>query len=266
MKKAARETTSLETGLRLTGFQVCLASYVFGPIQTILIQNANLSDSIGQIYDNLTSQPVNIKKSYGAALKASDLPEGIARFFPLAPSDPRTATRSSESPSDLTSIPNPSTSASGLPPQTLLPVLRAIRRDVENIRKAIAKIHMRMVGASILVVYEADWVRADEGVKVLEQKCGREGSTDVAIGEEGVEDDTESDGDEDGDDEDEDEDDDLLNHPSLPYVVKVIDFAHTRSTPGQGPDQGVLLGIDTLLRLLDGRIEQVLNVTNFALN
>ncbi|KAJ2992272.1 hypothetical protein NUW54_g7978 [Trametes sanguinea] len=40
-------------------------------------------------------------------------------------------------------------------------------------------------------------------------------------------------------------------------VWDVRDFAHTKHVPGAGPDEGVLKGVDTVLRLLDGRIEQV---------
>ncbi len=96
-----------------------------------------------------------------------------------------------------------------------------------------------MVGGSFLVVYEADWDRAREGLKLLE--------------------------DEDDEDEDEDEDDDdenVAKKPSPPYVVKLIDFAHTHFVPGKGPDEGVLLGVDTFLRLIDGRIEQVKALMN----
>ncbi|KAI1791590.1 hypothetical protein LXA43DRAFT_1010937 [Ganoderma leucocontextum] len=39
-----------------------------------------------------------------------------------------------------------------------------------------------------------------------------------------------------------------------PYLVKLIDFAHTKTVPGIGPGEGVLKGVDTVLRLLDGRI------------
>ena len=45
---------------------------------------------------------------------------------------------------------------------------------------------------------------------------------------------------------------------SLVYcLVKLIDFAHTRVAAGEGPDGGALLGMDTTLKLLGGRITQV---------
>ena len=41
------------------------------------------------------------------------------------------------------------------------------------------------------------------------------------------------------------------------YTISLIDFAHTRVVPGEGPDQGVLLGMDTLIKLVAQRKEEV---------
>ena len=153
-------------------------------------------------------------RSYGKSLKSSDLPDGISHFFPVGQA--------------------PSTS-SGLPKQTLLPILHAIREDVADIREVFTTLEIRMIGGSLLIVYEADWARAEDGLQRLWLDAGDE---------EGEED----------DEEDEDDDDD---RPGPPFVVKIIDFAHTRLAPGEGPDEGVLLGLDTVLRLLDGRIAQI---------
>ncbi|KAL0947753.1 hypothetical protein HGRIS_013831 [Hohenbuehelia grisea] len=203
MLKTARETTSLETGVRLTGFQV---------------------------YDNTTGKAVNTPKSYGKSIKPADLPDGIARFFPVASSTSTSASQPSETETADSTAPG----SSGLPRQTLLPMLRYIREDVAELKDALAQIELRMVGGSVLIVYEADWERAVEGLKAIE---------------EGVDE-------EDGDDDDDDESD-TAKKPSPPYVVKLIDFAHTRLVPGQGPDEGILLGLKTVLRLIDGRIEQL---------
>lgn len=79
----------------------------------------------------------------------------------------------------------------------------------------------------MLIMYEADWSRAEEGVRRL--RISKENRND-------------------GDD---------LKSQRSPCVVKLIDFAHARLTPGEGPDMGVLQGIDTMLKLLDGRIMEV---------
>ncbi|KAG6909792.1 hypothetical protein DXG01_015285 [Tephrocybe rancida] len=190
MITTAKNTTSFETGVRLTGFQV---------------------------YDNHTSLVVNTPKSYGKSIKAADLPDGISRFFPLGSTDEAS-----------------NTSTSGLPLDTLLPILREIRENVAEIKDVYSELEIRMVGGSLLVVYEADWEHAKEGVKRLDEEDEEE-----------------------EDDDDDDDDDEGTKRPGPPYVVKLIDFAHTRLTPGEGPDEGVLLGMDTLLKLIDGRIGQL---------
>ena len=48
--------------------------------------------------------------------------------------------------------------------------------------------------------------------------------------------------------------------PGPPFTVKLIDFAHTKLEKGLGPDQGVLFGLDTTIRILEGRIREVQEV------
>ncbi|KAF8888239.1 hypothetical protein BD779DRAFT_1470287 [Infundibulicybe gibba] len=115
---------------------------------------------------------------------------GIARFFPVGDGNG-----------------SPDSSKHGLPLALLLSVIRGVRRDIAQIRDILASIEMRMVGGSLLIIYEADWSRAQD------------------------------------------------SPPG--YIVKLIDFAHTKLAPGMGLDAGVLLGVDTVLRLLDGRIEEL---------
>ena len=185
---------------------------------------------LSQVYDLETGKAVNTPKSYGKSIKPSDLPDGIARFFPIAPDTlPEPAPPSAEG-----GDPAPS-QGTGLPADLLLPVLESLKQDIAEIRAALAQVHMRMVGGSILVIYEADWQRARDGVKWLEEHAQ----------------------DEDDDEEEEDEDEDGEKRVGPPYLVKLIDFAHTKIVPGIGPDEGVLKGVDTVLSLLDGRIEQV---------
>ena len=162
------------------------------------------------MYDNTTSQVVVTPKTYGKSINKSQLPEGIARFFPVGSSKAG----------------GPSL---GLPVQLLLPVLHGIREDIAEIRQVLASFEMRMVGASILIAYEGNLKRAEETLERTEEE------------------------EEDEEDEDESEDEEK---PGPPYVVKLIDFAHTRITPGRGPDKGVLTGLDTLIGLIDGRIAQ----------
>lgn len=169
------------------------------------------------MYDNVTAQPVNTPKAYGKSIKASDLPEGIAKFFPVS------------SP----------TATSGLTAPVLLPIIQAIREDIAEIKEVFAGIDMRMVGGSLLIIYEGDIEKAKAGVAWMDT----------------VEDDDEEAG-EDNEEESDDEESKAIR-PGPPYVVKLIDFAHTRITPGEGPDEGVLKGLQTVLTLLDERIAAV---------
>lgn len=169
-----------------------------------------------KVYDNSTGKAINTPKTYGKSIKASDLPDGIAKFFPLGDG-----------------------STSGLPKELLLPILESTRANIAEIREALQSLEFRMVGGSLLIVYEADLARAKEGVAYLAERGGL------------PEDDF---GDE---DEDEDEKEGAERKTRMPYLVKLIDFAHVKLVQGQGPDEGVLLGVDTTLKLLDDRIAQV---------
>lgn len=111
---------------------------------------------------------------------------------------------------------------------------------MQDIRDAFAALEIRMVGGSLLILYESDAVRAEEGLKWM------------------LRDEDEDEENEDDEDDDSDSDDPSKPpKPSPPYDVRLIDFAHTRFVPGQGPDEGVLLGFDTILSLLDERIAAV---------
>ncbi|TFL07905.1 hypothetical protein BDV98DRAFT_521135 [Pterulicium gracile] len=187
MTNTAKNTTSFETGVRLTGFQV---------------------------YDNTTGTAINTPKSYGKSIKRTDLPSGIARFFPC------------------------SHPAEGLPRSTLLPILQGIKENVEEIRDAVKGVEIRMVATSLLIMYEGDVEKAGEGVRYMDM------DEDEDVPEEKEEDDS-------------DDDDEEEEGSKWPFVVKLIDFAHTKHVPGQGPDEGFLKGVDTTLRLLEGRIKEV---------
>ncbi|KAG6849380.1 hypothetical protein H0H93_008934 [Arthromyces matolae] len=183
MEKTSRETTSWRTGVRLTEFQV---------------------------YDNKTSKPVCTPKSFGKAIKETELAHGFAKCFPVH-GEPSSSSSSS--------------STLGLPRRLLLPVLHGIRETTARIREAYASLEMRIIGGSLLIIYEADWTLAEEGLKrVPPQPLDNRKAPGVR---------------------------------RLPYNVKLVDFAHTQVMVGSGPDEGVLLGLDTMLKLLDGRIAEL---------
>src|ERR1700736_1310298 len=109
-----------------------------------------------KVHDRNTSKPVITSKAYGKSIKASELPDGIACFFPVAP----TTSRSPEPGESVTSAP-------GLPKAILLPILEALRDDVAEMLEAFQEVEFRMVGGSLLIIYEGDWERAAEGIKLF---------------------------------------------------------------------------------------------------
>jgi len=147
----------------------------------------------------------------------------------------------------------------GLPSTLLVPILRSIRKSVQGIRDSLSSIELRLIGSSLLIVYEGDWDRAKMGVQWLAEQPVGMSSEEEEEKEEEMYGDTEEDvegvegweGDEEGSEESSEE------GSESPCVVRLIDFAHTRLLPGQGPDVGVLKGLESLLGLLDGRIASV---------
>ncbi|TFK46404.1 SAICAR synthase-like protein [Heliocybe sulcata] len=260
MIKSAAATTSLTTGVRVTGFQV---------------------------FDSATFGMIKTEKAYGKSIKPEDLPDAFRRIFPVMSSPCAT-----EPSPDAT--PDP-----GLPAPTLLRILLSLRTDVTQIRAAVESVEMRMVGGSLLIVYEghpriAETIWEVTGGEPGEGEREREERIAVEEGEEldeGLSEEEESEGSEEGDgDTSVDTSMTTTTHgsvsvsgsqsqsseasqsssnlssslsslssgaPSAPYVARLIDFAHTKLTPGMGPDEGVLIGLDTVLKLLEGRIEEV---------
>jgi 1D-myo-inositol-tetrakisphosphate 5-kinase/inositol-polyphosphate multikinase len=94
----------------------------------------------------------------------------------------------------------------------------SVRGDVADIQVVFTAFEIRMVRGSLLIIYEADWARAEDGFQQLWLDEGKE--------------------------EHEEEDDDEDDRPGPRFVVKIIDFTHTRMALGEGPDEGVLLGFD----------------------
>ncbi|KAG6332882.1 hypothetical protein ID866_6207 [Astraeus odoratus] len=231
MIRVAKQTTSLTTGIRLTGFQV---------------------------YANDHPDPLVIPKVYGKTIKPEQLPEGIARFFPVRSVSPsfqqgsQGGSSSASSPDAIATLPI----QPGLPPSILLTLLPRLLTALERLRSALAEAEVRMVGGSVLIIYEGDWTRAE-----LAAKASSNGSAPTTT-EDDDDEEVEVEVDEQGQivfdtvmtDSDDDDDDE---QPPRFFTVSLIDFAHTRLVPGQGPDAGVLLGVDTLLRLIRDRYDTI---------
>jgi 1D-myo-inositol-tetrakisphosphate 5-kinase/inositol-polyphosphate multikinase len=128
----------------------------------------------------------------------------------------------------------------------LVPILKSILECVQELRDVLSSIELCLVGSSLLIIYEGDWDRAEMGVQWLAEQPASMGSE-----EEEIYDDTEGGAEEvEGSEESEE-------GSECPCVVRLIDFAHTRLKAGQGPDVGVLKGLDSLVGLLQGRIAEI---------
>lgn len=158
-----------------------------------------------------------------------------------------------------------STSNIGLPADTLLTLLTSLHASLTDLRKSLSGAHVRIVGGSVLIIYEGDCERAAAA-------SGRGGGP-------GNQEEVESEEDEETDDEqfevEVDEQGEIIMDSTLDetsesssevsymdpeprlYTVSLIDFAHARIVSGEGPDQGILTGMDTLIGLVDLRKQQV---------
>ncbi|KAF8826412.1 hypothetical protein HHX47_DHR5000035 [Lentinula edodes] len=306
MIKTARETTSGVCGIRITGFQVHPQPSA-SPVNT----------GTNAVSKQLT--PIITTKLYGKSLKKEQLPEGMRRVFPVLGEPvpiaiPETTSAAGSASSSGSSTPfeayTSSTASSnvpysdstfkqprtnlGLPPDLLLPILRSIHTSLTHLHSIMQGVELRMVGGSLLVVWEGDEQRAREGVEWMKER-------EIKITErirqeadvEGNEDDDseylDSDDDDEGGTSSDEDNENVSAHepspdsasaltdetniasrstsrpsskshrrkPSAPYALSLIDFAHTRFVPGQGPDVGVLLGLDTFAKLIEGRILEV---------
>lgn len=182
-----------------------------------------------QNWDSTTQTVIATQKDYGRSLEPSGLPSGIARFLPLASQ----------------STPH------GLPAHLLESVLDWLIAQTWVILSALEETEARFVGMSLLVMYETsvpDLERSLEDTSIDSDLCATdEGSSDEDewSADEGAEQESRP----------------KRPQRNKPTSIKLIDFAHSRPAPGQGPDEGVLLGVKTFLCLLEGRRQEVLKST-----
>ena len=118
-----------------------------------------------------------------------------------------------------------------------------------------------MRGGSLLVVVEGDPEALERAI--LRSASASATATTTSPTTAGNQDNTATDPDDDDDDDAEsvsttDEEGNAKPETLLPLEMRLIDFAHTRSAVGEGPDEGVLLGlrtVQTLLKSLTARLE-----------
>lgn len=109
-------------------------------------------------------------------------------------------------------------------------VAQAFLVDVKRIQEVLERQESRMYSASLLFVFEGDGV----ALRAAMEEASRPPPTL-----------TNGDG-----PEDEHEDEDEVSDPKI-YSVKVIDFAHAEWTPGKGPDENSLVGIKSVVKIME---------------
>ncbi|EXJ56293.1 uncharacterized protein A1O5_12560 [Cladophialophora psammophila CBS 110553] len=115
-------------------------------------------------------------------------------------------------------------------------LIRRFIRELESIQYVLENEESRMYSASVLMVYEGDPEALEISIAGEEEEDGRDG---VDGGEGMLQD----------DDEDEEDDEEDTRPPKV-HELRLIDFAHARWTPGEGPDQNAIKGIQSLLAIL----------------
>lgn len=156
---------------------------------------------------------------YGKSLTVPQLPEALQRAFPVC-----TSTSTSE----------------GLPASHLAAVLKIIRARIAAYLERFERIPWRIYGSSLLVIYEGHLPTLEESLQSTTEGLECELELD--------EDDVGGDHEDDGEEEER----------KYACTVKAIDFAHAwDAQESQDGDAGYTEGLRTLLRLVEGRLEEV---------
>lgn len=253
MTKAAAATTSKQTGVRLTGFQVSsflLPSVV--QLDDMLCAEAEFRRFAPhlQVWDSTTQAFVTTPKAFGKTITVADLPTGISRFFypPLSPALPFELADSAST-SSTSSDPATSARPSPLPKDLLIPIFSAIILRLKQMERMLSSLEIRVRGSSLLIVVEGDPAALAAAVDRVQAEAANPSSRPGAE-EEDDDSDAESVSTTDGEG-------NAKPHTLLPFDVKWIDFAHARAAPGEGKDEGLILGVKTTRELLEGLRERL---------
>ncbi|KAG9763944.1 SAICAR synthase-like protein, partial [Aureobasidium melanogenum] len=141
-------------------------------------------------------------------------------------------------------------------PELLRDIISNIEEAVGSIEQIIANQESRMYSASLLFVYEGDpHVRKEALDFAIAQTAEDRVSDGLLVKSQGGKREESEELDEEDDDDDDDEEDEQAD-PKL-FDIKMIDFAHAEWTPGQGPDENMLVGIRSVRKVLKNLMKQV---------
>ncbi|PWN29188.1 SAICAR synthase-like protein [Jaminaea rosea] len=242
MEAAAKATTSAETGIRLTSWRTW---------------DSQAEDGAGQFR--------SMGKAFGKAISADQLPLGLTAFFGLlrgkeaqefeeidqrAAKDAVAVADAAKSP--VLEGPTLISSTPRLPFHLVHPLLTLhLLPQLDRLIGLMSQLEVRIRGGSLLVVFEGElnalWRRMSEraippakGDEAEEKKEGEDQLHDAKTPKE--------------------------RKRSPPLVkLRLIDFAHSRFVPGQGPDEGLLKGLRTLRALLGHMVEDVVPISQVSI-
>ncbi len=113
-------------------------------------------------------------------------------------------------------------------------VAKRLAREVKDLAAVLQEEESRMYSASVLMVYEGD----ETAIEAALQDEKRRAATAASDASDEIEEDATS----------EEEDGEQLLKVS---EMRLIDFAHAQWTPGQGPDENALHGLENVLKILE---------------
>ena len=199
----------------------------------------------GQVWDKTSASFVKTEKSYGKSLGVEQLGIALSKYLNSPP-----ATSSAPS-----SIPEPPVLAetSPLPEELVRLVVKDVLGRVRELETILSRMEFRMIGGSLLIVYEGDEdaLRSALDRETAATKSATESHSAPAPG-----DDSTSDAESEDSVSTSDLQGDALPHTRISCDVRLIDFAHTRAAPGEGPDEGVLQGLGKTRELLEGWLSE----------
>lgn len=119
-------------------------------------------------------------------------------------------------------------------PSTATRIAKRLKRDLKGLISLLENEESRMYSASVLMVYEGD----DNVMELaLEEEKRRIENPVMNL--------------EDDDEQDEESEEDNVKLKFKVHELRLIDFAHASWAPGQGPDENVLQGLRSVLRILE---------------
>ncbi|KAF9908559.1 hypothetical protein EC991_009704 [Linnemannia zychae] len=181
-----------------------------------------------EVYDSEKDDFTKYSKHFGKGLTEETVLDGFRKYF-----------------------------AAKLGPERMRLVIERFVNDLTDFLATIETQELRMRSSSLLMIYEGDVEAFDAGMELEQEKIAAVVARAQAhlekAGQEGEDSEDEEDEDEDYDDEDYDEDDGEVAQKVTD--MRLIDFAHSIWTPGQGPDEGVVKGVKSALALFEKLLE-----------